>query len=68
MISMQLPTDSATYQKQLQIGARDHFNIGDINEATCLKICQLSNTMIRFATDCAILPTNIILPAGLLLS
>ena len=68
MISMQLPTDSATYQKQLQIGARDHFNIGDINEATCLKICQLRNTMIRFATDCAILPTNIILPAGLLLS
>ena len=68
MISMQLPTNSATYQKQLQIGARDHYNIGDINEATCLKICQLRNTMIRFATDCAILPTNIILPAGLLLS
>ena len=68
VISMQLPTDSATYQKQLKIGGRDHFNVCSIQENTCLKICQLRNTMKRFATNCAILPTNIILPAGLLLS
>ena len=68
LISMQLPTDTATYQKQLKIGGRDHFNICSIEDNTCLTICQLRNTMSHFATDCAIMPTNIILPAGLLLS
>ena len=68
LISMQLPTDTATYQKQLKIGGRDHFNICSIEDNTCLTICQLRNTMSHFATDCAVMPTNIILPAGLLLS